>query len=115
MLGWPCSEDTCPTTVRSLLFLSVHCTKLEYLNIHFRMASLQVDMVDTVAYAYSQGLGLYPKCPLETLVTGGMPLQIANHNITIISVGMLMIFPSLEKIVTISPTWAQLGGCSEGS
>jgi hypothetical protein len=74
------------------------------------MASLQVDMVDTLAYAYSQGLDLYQKCPLEALVTGGMPLQIANHNTTIISVGMLMIFPSLEKIVTISPTWARLGG-----
>ena len=66
--GWPCHGDTCPTTVRSLLFLSVHCTKLRHLNIHFRMANLRADMLDLLGYAYSQGLHSKPKCPLNALV-----------------------------------------------
>ena len=106
-LGWPCDSDTCPTTVRSLLFLSVHCTKLNYLNIHFRMASLQADMVDTLGYAYLEGLHSKPKCALESLVAGGMRLQ-STEDIAVLSIGLLMIFPSLTKVVSTYPDWTQL-------
>ena len=38
-------------------------------------------MVDTLDYAYSQGLYLRPKCALETLRTGQMrPRSLADHN-----------------------------------
>ena len=107
MLGWPCGEDTCPTTVRSLLFLSVHCIKLKHLNIHFRMASLQADLVDTLGYAYSQGLHSRPKCALESLVTGEMRLE-SSDNTVVLPIGLLMIFPSLTKLAARSSTWAQL-------
>ena len=107
--GWPCSADTCPTTVRSLLFLSVHCTRLKHLNIHFRTGSIRADMLDTLGYAYSQGLYLRPKCTLTALVTGEAPLTLADHDPALISIGMLMIFPSLAKFVTRTPTWTQLG------
>jgi hypothetical protein len=107
ILGWPCGEDTCPTTVRSLLFLSVHCTKLKHLNIHFHMMSLQADMVDTLGYAYSQGLHSRPKCALESLVTGEMRLQ-STDNTVVLPIGLLMIFPSLTKLAARSSTWAQL-------
>ena len=106
--GLPCSADTCPTTVRSLLFLSVNCTGLKHLNIHFRVANLQVDILDTLCYAYSQGLHSRPKCALEALVTGEMHFKLADHNSTLVSLGMLMVFPSLVKFNTMSTAWAEL-------
>ena len=106
--GSPCSDDTCPTTVRSLLFLSVHCTKLRHLNIHFRMANLRADMLDLLSYAYSQGLQSKPKCPLEALVVWEMRPELADNDPMLISIGMLMIFPSLVKFSTMSPAWAKV-------
>ena len=105
---WPCSANTCPTTIRSLLFLSIHCTKLRSLNIHFRTASLRSDMLDTLGYAYSHGLHSKPKCVLERLVTGEMYIELADYDPELISMGMLMIFPSLTKFVTRSPAWGRL-------
>jgi len=106
--SWPCNADTCPTTVRSLLFLSIHCTKLKRLNIHFRTANLRADILALLGYAYSQGLHLRPKCTLEALVTGEMFIKLTDHDTVLISMGMLMIFPSLAKFVSRSPHWAQL-------
>ena len=105
---WPCSADTCPTTIRSLLFLSIHCTNLRSLNIHFRMASLRLDMMDTLGYAYSHGLHSKPKCVLERLVTGEMYIELSDYDPALISMGMLMIFPSLTTFVTRSPAWGRL-------
>jgi len=105
----PCHEDTCPTTVRSLLFLSVHCTKLEHLNIHFRTGNLRGDMVDLLGYAYSQNLHSRPKCALEALVTGQMFLQLDDHDYVLISLGMLMIFPSLVRFTTMCHMWGKMG------
>ena len=107
--GWPCSGDTCPTTVRSLLSLSVHCTKLDHLSIHFRTANLRADMLDLLGYAYSQGLQSRPKCPLGALVVGEMFPKLADYDPALISIGMLMIFPSLVKLATRSPVWAKVG------
>lgn len=106
--GWPCGSDTCPTTVRSLLSLSIHCIKLRYLSIHFRTANLRADLLELLDYAYSHGLQSRPKCPLGTLVTGEMPLELAEHDFVLVSMGMFMIFPSLVKFSSRSPVWAKL-------
>ena len=108
--GWPCSSDTCPTTIRSLLTLSIHCIQLKFLNIHFRMATLRTDVLDMLGYAYSQGLHSKPKCALETLVAQEMQLQLFDYDPALISMGMLMLFPSLTKFVSVhlSPTWTRL-------
>lgn len=58
-----------------------------------------------LADAYSKGLQLKPKCPLTALV---MTLGLSKDPPLIISMGMLMIFPSLVKFVTRSPVWARL-------
>jgi len=97
---WPCNSNTCPTTFRSLLFLSIHCTKLKHLTIHFRTSDIRADMLDLLRYAYSQGAFSRPRCPLEALVTGEMLSGLADHDSTLISIGMLMIFPSLVKFIT---------------
>jgi hypothetical protein len=104
----PCDQNTCPTTVRSLLSLSVHCTKLRHLNIHFRTENLRADMLDLLSYAYSQGLHLRPKCSLGALKVGEMLPKLADYDPMLVSIGMLMIFPSLVKFSTRSPAWAKM-------
>jgi len=104
----PCDSDTCPTTIRSLLSFSLHCPKLRYLNIHFRVKNLREEMLDLLTGAYSQGLHSRPKCILKTLVTQEMPLELSDYNLALFSMGMLMIFPSLDMFVSRSPPWIQL-------
>jgi len=113
---WPCDSNTCPTTVRSLLSLSIHCTKLRYLNIHFRTWNLWVDMLDVFCDAYSQGLHLRPKSGLKMLVTREMPISIdfSGHTPVFVSVGMLMIFPSLTEFLSESSEWGRLGFLVKG-
>jgi hypothetical protein len=106
--GWPCGSNTCPTTVHSLLSLSIHCTKLRHLNIHFRTEDLGMDMMELIVHAYSQDLHLKPKCPLETLVTEGMYVKLGERDPIFIGLGMLMVFPSLSKFVSMSPLWTKL-------
>jgi len=105
----PCDSDTCPTTIRSLLSFSTHCLKLRYLNIHFRTANLRADMLDLLGNSYSQGQRSKPKCVLKTLVTGSMRLELSDYDPALISIGLLMIFPSLTEFVSDVPLWARLG------
>ena len=105
---WPCDADTCPTTIRSLLSFSIHCPKLRYLSIHFRTANLRTDVLNMLDYAYAHGLHSRPKCVLKELVVGEMPIELADYDPRLISMGMLMIFPSLTNFVTKSPTWSRL-------
>jgi len=58
---------------------------------------------------HSQVLLSKPKCCLEALVTGEMGLQLTDSDAMLISMGMLMIFPSLDRFCGGSPAWAQLG------
>jgi hypothetical protein len=104
----PCNENTCPTTVRSLLSLSVHCTNLKHLNIHFRTENLRTDMLDMLSYAYSEGLHSRPKCSLEALKVGEMLPNLADYDTVLVSIGMLMVFPSLVKFATMSPAWTKV-------
>ena len=106
---WPCDSDTCPTTIRSLLSLSIHCPKLRYLNLHFRTTNLRADILDLLGDAYSQGLHLRPKCVLRTLVTQDMPLNLSDYDPVLVSIGLLMIFPSLDMFVASPSVWTQLG------
>ena len=97
---WPCDSDSCPTTIRSLLFLSINCTKLRYLNIHFRTTVLRADMLDLLGDARSQGLRSKPRCALRTLVTRNMRLVLFDYDPVLVSMGLLMIFPSLDMLIT---------------
>ena len=104
----PCDSDTCPSTIRSLLFFSIHCPRLRYLNIHFRTENLREDMLNLLTGAYSQGLHSRPKCVLKTLVTHKIPIELSGYNPALISMGMLMIFPLLDMFISRSSAWIQL-------
>lgn len=93
---WPCGANTCPTTILSFLFLSVHCTKLKQLSIHFRKPNMPMDVIAMLDYACSHDLHRRSKCVLETLVTGDQIPQFEDHK-SVVSMGMAMVFPSLTR------------------
>ena len=70
--------------------------------------------MDILGYTYSQGLHLRPKSCLEALATGWIYIELVDYDPALISMGMLMIFPSLNKFVkrplsyTRSLAWDQL-------
>jgi len=104
----PCNSDMCPTTIRSLLFLSVHCTRLTHLNIHFRTGNLRADILDMLGDAYLQGLHSRPKCALKTLVTQEMHFYLSDYDHVLVPMTLLMIFPSLSNFESMSPAWGAL-------
>ena len=114
---FPCRFNTYPTTIRSFLSLSIHCTKLRRLGIHFRTEKLEVDILLLLGYAYSRGLHSRPKCPLELLVVGDMDIKVQRDDpaLVVVALGTLMIFPSLTTF-TSSPRrlWTPLGVLMEG-
>ena len=93
----PCNANTCPTTVLSFLFLSIHCTKLKQLSIHFRTSNMPAEIMSMVDYASSHDLFQRPKCPLDTLVMGDQILHLEDHEIALVSVGIAVIFPFLTR------------------
>lgn len=94
---WLCGANTCPTTVLSLLFLSVHCTKLRRLSIHFRTSNMAADVMAMVDYASSHDLHQKPKCVLNTLVLGCHIPHLEDHEVALVSAGISAIFPSLTQ------------------
>ena len=76
---------------------------------HFGAENLREDMLDLLAKAYSQGLHSRPKCVLQTLVTQSLPLMLSDYDPALISMGMLMIFPSLNMFVSSYSQWIWLG------
>lgn len=108
MLGqWPCAANTCPTTIFSLLFLSVHCTNLKHLSIHFRTTDMLTDVMAMVDYAHSHDLHRRPKCALETLVTGEQIPQLEDYESELVAMGLAVIFPSLT-LLKGSVGWGRL-------
>ena len=75
---------------------------------HFRTADLHGDMLDLLGYASSRGLHSKPESALRTLVTQEMTYKLSDQNSTLISIGTLLIFPSLTNFVSTSPGWARL-------
>ena len=104
----PCDSDTCPTTIRSLLSFYIHCANLRYLNIHFRAMNLRADMLDLLGDAYPRGLHSRPKRILKALMTEAMRLALSDYGPMVISMGVLMIFPSLTTLAARTPTWVRL-------
>ena len=94
----PCGANTCPTTILSLLFLSIHCASLKLLSVHFRTTHMAMDVMAMVDYAHSHDLHRRPKCVLEELVAGDQIAQLEDHEFALASMGISTIFPSLTRI-----------------
>lgn len=95
ILGSPCSTNTCATTVACLLQLSVRCPKLEALCIHFNTTNIVNDLEDTLYDPRFQELRSLPRCSIERLTTGEIPLFIDEPGLQVVEEGLVDIFPNL--------------------
>ena len=96
ILGHPCFENTCLTTVACLLPISVHCSKLEKLEIHFNTTNIVDDFRNILEDPRFQQLRSLPKCPLTRLDVHQIPLGLDQSDFGTVAKGMVDIFPSLR-------------------
>ena len=96
LLGNPCGENSCATTVACLVPISIHCVKLGRLEVHFNTTNIVNDLKDISADSRFQQLRSLPRCTLTRLDTYEMPLILDESGFETVVLGMAGIFPSLE-------------------
>ena len=97
LLGRACFQNTCATTVVCLLPISVHCVKLDRIEIHFiQRASLTISRTSQRTPQF-QELRSLPKCTLSRLDVYRIPLTVDELCLGIVVGRMIGIFPSLER------------------
>ena len=95
LLGHACFENTCATTVACLLPISVHCVKLQKLEIHFNTTNVIDDLKNIPGGQFQELLPL-PRCPLSCLEVCQIPLTLDAAGFETVANWMRVIFPSLE-------------------
>jgi len=119
LLGHPCSENTCLTTVACLLPISVHCSKLEKLEIHFNTTNIVDDLRNILEDPRFQQLRSLQRCPLTRLDVYETPLRLDESDLETVVEGMADIFPSLTDFYGIEKSWfvlsRQITDLREGS
>ena len=108
VLGHPCSDNTCATTVASLLAVSVHCVKLEQLEIHFNTTNIVGDLEDILVAPRFQQLRSLPRCKLSSLDVSGIPLDLDESDFDTVVSGMIGIFPFLESCDGFERIWEEM-------
>ena len=102
VLGHPCPMDLCHTTVACLVTISIHCVKLEVLEIHFNTSQMaahleEMSMEEEEEEEEEEEPG--QTCNLKTLGVHEMPLVLAVLEEEEVCDGLWNIFPSLECII----------------
>jgi len=110
VLGNPCSKNTCLTTVVCLLPISVHCSKLEGLIIHFNTTNIIDDFRNILEDPRFQRLRSLPKCPLTCLDVYRTPLRLDESDLETVAKGMVNIFPSLTSCEGFERSWDEISG-----
>jgi len=96
-LGYPCDKNTCATTVACLLLISVHCIRLQSLEIHFNTTNIDSDLKNISEDPQFQELRSLQKCALSCLDVQGIPLTVDESEYETVARGMTVIFPNLER------------------
>ena len=104
-LGHPCSKNTCATTATCLLQLSVHCTKLRNLTVHFNTTNIVNDLKNISQDPRFQPLHSLPRCTLSRLGVHLIPLTLDEPGLETVAYWMVNIFPSLKCFEGIADTW----------
>ena len=107
-LGRTCSKNTCLTTIACLLPISVHCSKLEKLMIHFNTTNIVDDSRNILEDPRFQQLRSRPKCLLKSLTVYRTPLEIDESDLETVAKGMIDIFPSLRGCDGYGLNWCGL-------
>ena len=108
LLGHPCPENTCLTTVACLLSISVRCNRLEKLKIHFNTTNIVDDFENILEDPQFRQLRSLPRCPLVRLDAGQIPLSLDESGSETVAKGMINIFPSLEFCEGRKQSWYKL-------
>jgi len=96
-----CEQNTCKTTSRSLLLLSVHCSGLFYLETHISTEGiiLDVEILLGTEDPEVQKLRSRGRCGLESLVVGHTPLVLPAHSdLRLVARRFVDVFPMLKWI-----------------
>ena len=110
LLGRACSKNTCLTTIACLLPISVHCSKLEELDIHFNTTNIVDDLKKILEDPQFQQLRSLSECPLADLDVCGIPLTLDESDFEIVAKGMTNIFPYLTYFNGVEENWYELSG-----
>ena len=110
LLGHPCSKNACATTIACLLFISVHCVKLQVLEVHFNTTDIVGDLKSVSDDPRFQELRSRPRCMLLRLDVYKTPLTLDGPGFEAVANGMIDIFPSLERCdgTAQNPDWEKL-------
>ena len=108
VLGRPCSENTCLTTVACLPPFSIHCSKLKTLQIHFNTTNIVDDLRNILEDPQFQQLRSLSECPLTSLDVREMPLRLHESDFEIVAKGMADIFPYLTDFNGVEESWDEL-------
>ena len=110
LLGRTCSKNTCLTTIACLLPISVHCSKLKQLEIHFNTTNIVDDFRNMLEDPRSKQLRSLPKCPLTSLFVHWIPLGLHESDLETVAKGMIDIFPFLTDCEGVGESWIELSG-----
>ena len=108
LLGYPCGENTCVTTVACLVSISIHCVKLRRLEVHFNTTNIVDDLKNILADPPFQQLRSLPRCTLTCLDTHQIPLILDGSDLETVVHGMISIFPSLEYCLGYEGIWDEI-------
>ena len=107
-LGHPCSSNTCATTVACLLPISVHCAKLEKLEVHFNTTNITADFESAFQDPKFQDLHKLPRSPLQLLNVHKTPLTLKQPDRPAVVTGLAYAFPSLMHVKGDWGVWDEL-------
>ena len=98
----PCRNNSCETTISSLLSLSIHCLELDFLEIHFNTRTIMND----IRRLLDGGFGCdKAKCRLWCLSAGDVPLEVGEEDIETVVMAFKAIFPCLESCIRVRGRW----------
>ena len=103
-----CHENACATNIACLLLISVHCVKLEELEIHFNTMNIVGDLKDISQDPRFQELRSLPRCELTCLDVSRAPLTLDEPGFETVVNGMMDIFPALDSFAGDEEAWAQV-------
>ena len=97
LLGYPCCENTCATTVACLHQISIHCAGLQLLGIHLNTIKIVDDLKNISEDPRFQGLRSLRKYALSCLDVHKLPLTLDGSGLETVARGMADIFPNLDR------------------
>ena len=111
LLGHACFKNTCLTTIACFLPISVYCSKLRKLEIHFNTTKIVDNFKNILGDPRFHQLRSLPRCPLVCLDAGQIPLSLDESGSETVVKGLIDIFPSLTRCKGLERSWDKL---SEG-